>query len=66
MLVCVSTLIVERSRFNSIFFLNTVDQQAALRWVQKHVSLVLLVEIRDRKIILPLVFSDQQIRRRPE
>ena len=38
MLVCVSTLILERSRFIIQYF-NTVDQQAALRWVQKYVSL---------------------------
>ena len=41
MLVCVSTLILERSRFIIQYF-NTVDQQAALRWVQKYVSLLVL------------------------
>jgi hypothetical protein len=29
-----------------------VDQQAALRWVQKYVSLVSMADIRDRKMIV--------------
>jgi hypothetical protein len=35
-----------------------VDQQAALRWVQKYVSLLvlLMVDIRDRKIIFLFFF----------
>ena len=57
MLVCVSALIVRRQRLDSIFF-DTVDQQAALRWVQKYVSLlVLMIDICVRRMILLVLRS---------
>ena len=57
MLVCVSTFDCGKT-VPWLKYFNTVDQQAALRWVQKYVSLlILMVDIRDRKMILLFLIS---------
>ena len=61
MLGCVSTFRLRKDGALAQYF-NTVDQQAALRWVQKYVSLGVLVVIRERKndtTFCLVCFSDQ-------